>query len=180
MEDAAGRRFLGVLAGAGVVPAAGGGAAFMANSRDPAAYDAAVEATWRHSDTFELPSPDIQKELVRYATLAANSHNTQPWRFPIADRAIFALPDLTRRLGHCQIKFYTARLSARTRSSFTVFAHESLPRSVRFETENCLYLFALAVPSGARSLISSCPRRSQDGGPFRVAQGRASVSSNID
>jgi hypothetical protein len=97
MEDAARRRFLGVLAGAGVVAAAGGGAAFMASSRDPAAYDAAVEATWRHSDTFELPSPDIQKELVRYATLAANSHNTQPWRFRIADRAIFALPDLTRR-----------------------------------------------------------------------------------
>jgi len=99
MEDAARRRFLGVLAGAGVAAAAGGAAAFVANSRGAAAYDAAVEGTWRHSDSFELPLPVAQKDLVRYATLAANSHNTQPWRFRIADRAIFALPDLTRRLA---------------------------------------------------------------------------------
>ncbi len=78
--------------------AAGGGAAFLANSRDATAYDGAIEATWRHSDSFELPLPAAQKELVRYATLAANSHNTQPWRFRIADRVIFALPDLARRL----------------------------------------------------------------------------------
>jgi hypothetical protein len=99
MEDAARRRFLGVLAGAGVVAAAGGAAAFVANSRAAAAYDAAVEVTWRHSDSFELPLPVAQTDLVRYATLAANSHNTQPWRFRIADRAIFTLPDLTRRLA---------------------------------------------------------------------------------
>ncbi len=98
MEHAARRRFLGILAGAGVVAAAGGGAAFMANSRDAASYDAAVEATWRHSDHFDLPLPVAQKELVRYATLAANSHNTQPWRFRMADRAIFVAPDSQRRL----------------------------------------------------------------------------------
>jgi hypothetical protein len=50
------------------------------------------------------------------------------------------------RLGHCQTKFYTACLGAGTRSSFTVFAHESPPRSARFEAENCLYLFALTAP----------------------------------
>jgi hypothetical protein len=48
--------------------------------------------------------------------------------------------------GHCQTKFYTACLGTRMRSSFTVFAHESLPRSARFEAENRLYLFALTVP----------------------------------
>ena len=99
MEQAARRRFLKILAGAGVVAAAGGGAAFMANSGDAAAYDAAVEATWRHSDHFELPLPVAQKELVRYATLAANSHNTQPWRFRFADHAIFVAPDSRRRLS---------------------------------------------------------------------------------
>jgi hypothetical protein len=99
MEDAARRRFLGVLAGAGVVAAGGGAAAFVANSRDAAAYDAAVEVNWRHSDSFELPLPVAQKDLVGYATLAANSHKTQAWRFRIADRAIFTLPDLARRLA---------------------------------------------------------------------------------
>lgn len=36
-------------------------------------------------------------ELVRHATLAASSHNTQPWRFRIDGRDLSLLPDLTRR-----------------------------------------------------------------------------------
>ena len=28
------------------------------------------------------------RELVRYATLAANGHNTQPWKFAIKEDAI--------------------------------------------------------------------------------------------
>ena len=37
-------------------------------------------------------------ELVRYATLAANGHNTQPWRFAIQEKAIEIHPDYARRL----------------------------------------------------------------------------------
>lgn len=37
------------------------------------------------------------RELVRYATLAANSHNTQSWRFRLAERRIDILPDFSRR-----------------------------------------------------------------------------------
>jgi hypothetical protein len=36
-------------------------------------------------------------ELVRYATLAASSHNTQAWRFRAGAQGIDILPDLTRR-----------------------------------------------------------------------------------
>ena len=36
-------------------------------------------------------------ELVRMATLAANSHNTQPWVFRLTDRQISILPDVSRR-----------------------------------------------------------------------------------
>jgi hypothetical protein len=35
--------------------------------------------------------------LVREATLAASSHNTQPWKFKLGRRSIDILPDLTRR-----------------------------------------------------------------------------------
>jgi nitroreductase len=38
-----------------------------------------------------------RRELIRYATLAANSHNTQPWKFRIGQREIDVLPDLSRR-----------------------------------------------------------------------------------
>lgn len=35
--------------------------------------------------------------VIRHATLAANSHNTQPWRFELENRSITIRPDLSRR-----------------------------------------------------------------------------------
>lgn len=40
--------------------------------------------------------PTLQ-ELVRMSTLAANGHNTQPWRFRLNEAEIEILPDLSRR-----------------------------------------------------------------------------------
>ena len=37
-------------------------------------------------------------DLIRLATLAANSHNTQPWAFKMSKTAVEILPDLTRQL----------------------------------------------------------------------------------
>jgi hypothetical protein len=39
----------------------------------------------------------LLQELVRQATLAPSSHNTQCWRFQVRDRAITISPDLSRR-----------------------------------------------------------------------------------
>ena len=39
----------------------------------------------------------LMQELVRYATLAPSSHNTQCWKFRVQDRAITIEPDLSRR-----------------------------------------------------------------------------------
>ena len=100
MEDFTRRRFLfGGLAGAGAIFAAGGAAAWIISAREADAYEAAVADTWRHSDRFDPPLPSARRELVRYATLAANSHNTQPWRFRLSDRSISVTPDLRRRLA---------------------------------------------------------------------------------
>jgi nitroreductase len=44
-----------------------------------------------------LPREPDLRALVRYATLAANSHNTQPWRFRVSQRSIQILPDRSRR-----------------------------------------------------------------------------------
>lgn len=38
------------------------------------------------------------RELVRYATLAANGHNTQPWKFALKENSIEIHPDYSRRL----------------------------------------------------------------------------------
>ena len=68
------------------------------NARGLSGYEEAINATWRHSDSTDLPLSSARRELVRYATLAANSHNTQPWQFRLSDRSILVLPDPGRRL----------------------------------------------------------------------------------
>src|SRR6266496_2544724 len=37
------------------------------------------------------------KDFIRLATLAANGHNTQPWRFHLGTRRIDIRPDFARR-----------------------------------------------------------------------------------
>lgn len=55
-------------------------------------YEDAVRATWA-----PLRPEGGLHEIVRYATLAANSHNTQPWRFTLTPRSISIAPDVSRR-----------------------------------------------------------------------------------
>ena len=55
-------------------------------------YDQAVRETWA-----PLQATPRDRELVRAATLAANSHNTQPWLFTASAQAITIAPDLGRR-----------------------------------------------------------------------------------
>lgn len=83
-----------ILIGTGAVAALGGGAAYLGLRQMGAmeAYIAAVAASRR-----ELAEQPDMGELIRYATLAANGHNTQPWRFRVNARGIEILPDFTRR-----------------------------------------------------------------------------------
>jgi len=60
-------------------------------------YDAAVQDTWRHSKGETGEKSALLRELVRYATLAPSSHNTQCWKFHIEAAAVTILPDFARR-----------------------------------------------------------------------------------
>ncbi|NJN47385.1 MAG: Tat pathway signal protein [Candidatus Competibacteraceae bacterium] len=60
-------------------------------------YQDLIDNTWRHIDTQVEKGPALLRELVHYATLAANSHNTQPWRFKLDADQITILPDFDRR-----------------------------------------------------------------------------------
>lgn len=83
-----------MLLGAGALVLASGGAVgaslYQMGSRE--AYDAAA----LESRAALAQNPDL-KDLVRYATLAANGHNTQPWRFRATVSRIEILPDFGRR-----------------------------------------------------------------------------------
>jgi len=62
------------------------------------AYGRAVAETWRPfgaGKTSERRA--LHRELVRYATLAPSSHNTQCWNFKLETQRISILPDLARR-----------------------------------------------------------------------------------
>ena len=65
----------------------------------PDGYEAVAERTWRPGAATNLSGATRGRELVRCATLAPSSHNTQCWKFAIDPNglSISILPDLARR-----------------------------------------------------------------------------------
>ena len=60
-------------------------------------YDRQAAHARRHMEVNPAASAPL-RELVRYATLAASGHNTQPWKFAIGKGAVEIRPDYARRL----------------------------------------------------------------------------------
>jgi hypothetical protein len=83
-----------VLIGTGALAGAAAGATALSFLRagSMADYDAAVAA----ERATLLEHPELA-DFVRYATLAASGHNTQPWRFRPAEGGLAILPDFARR-----------------------------------------------------------------------------------
>ena len=86
------RRTVMLGGGAALIAGAGAVAASFGRMGSGADYDAAIAQS-----RAPLRDDANLRDIVRYATLAANGHNTQPWRFRLSDRAIHILPDLARR-----------------------------------------------------------------------------------
>jgi hypothetical protein len=61
------------------------------------AYELAARRTWRHAEGDTSDPRALRRELIRYATLAPSSHNTQCWKFHIEEQGISIFPDLSRR-----------------------------------------------------------------------------------
>jgi hypothetical protein len=83
------RDFLKLFA-AGSVTAAGGYALYEFSPWLD--YQTQAEQVWT------LKENDTMRNLIHYATLAANGHNTQPWKFSIRGNAIEIHPDYSREL----------------------------------------------------------------------------------
>ncbi|MGB7905611.1 MAG: hypothetical protein WCF43_13015 [Steroidobacteraceae bacterium] len=56
-----------------------------------------MKQTWRHGERSSSDAPAVLRELVRYATLAPSSHNSQCWKFRLGDQSVAILPDYRRR-----------------------------------------------------------------------------------
>lgn len=76
---------MAALAGAGLL----GWRGATGSLDDYQAYAAALRAP--------LPPDPVVAELIRFATLAPNGHNTQPWRFAVSGQVVRLMPDLERR-----------------------------------------------------------------------------------
>jgi hypothetical protein len=64
---------------------------------DPEGYQAIAANIRRVGDIVNSEGVELSQELVRYATLAPSSHNTQCWKFALEPQAITILPDPLRR-----------------------------------------------------------------------------------
>lgn len=85
------RRNVLIGAGGAVLLAGAGASGWRTAVGSVSDYEAYVERL-----RAPLPAPASIQDLVRYASLAANSHNTQPWRFGAGVGLIDILPDLAR------------------------------------------------------------------------------------
>lgn len=85
-----------ILLGAGALAVLGGAGA-VTHSTARSAHARAADDTWISDEQARERYPDVALRLVHYATLAANSHNTQPWLFQIAPNRITIRPDFSRR-----------------------------------------------------------------------------------
>lgn len=88
------RRFIGAVAAAPAITALPG---CSTASDELPAYEQAAQRTWRHSDGVVGEGAQRMRELIRYATLAPSSHNTQCWKFRVREQTVSILPDLARR-----------------------------------------------------------------------------------
>lgn len=162
------------LTGAGATLALGGGAAWrtltdMGSSSDYAASIAPVRAT--------LAAPARQLDLVRYATLAPNGHNTQPWRFRLSDKHIDILPDYSRRTPVVDPDDHHlfVSLGAAAENLSLASAARGQPGKLRFnEAEGGAIIFEFENgPTAQSSLFDAIPKRQST----RADYDRRSVSA---
>ena len=83
-----------VLIGGGALAAVAAGTTLIVGKQMGSGmdHDAAMAAS-----RTPLPEHAATRDLLRYATLAPNGHNAQPWLFRVREKQIEVLPDFARR-----------------------------------------------------------------------------------
>ncbi|RST83096.1 Tat pathway signal protein [Aquibium carbonis] len=117
-------------------------------------------------------------DCARYATLAANGHNTQPWRFSLSARRVDIRPDLSRRTPVVDPDDHHlwASLGCAAENFLIAARAQSLHGDVRFDPadDGGLVLDLERGPAGTDDLFEAVPRRQctrsdHDGRPVSAA-----------
>jgi nitroreductase len=144
----------------------------MGSQRDYADAAASMRAPLRRD-------PD-SRELVRAATLAANDHNTQPWRFVVSDRSIRILPDFSRRTPVVDPDGHHLFASLGCAAANLALAAQGQGRNgeLRYDAADGGSVVFDFAPGAARTspLCDAIPRRQSTRAPF---DGRAVLASEL-
>lgn len=154
------------------------------------AYDAAA-------DRIRQPPPSRDsrtdlRNLIRLGSLAASSHNTQPWKFASTEETIRILPDFTRRcpvVDPDDAHLYKS-LGCAAENIVHAAAAQGLRADVRYDNDQDAVIIELTADPDCRAteLADAIPRRQStkarfDGHPLDDAQlatlGRAGTGSGV-
>lgn len=83
-----------LLGGAGL--GVSGGVMGLSWVRGSNRYEDLVNRTWQPVEPVGQAFPNSHERLVAYACMAANAHNTQPWKFSVFEDRIHIAPDFNR------------------------------------------------------------------------------------
>ncbi len=166
---------------------------------DPDSYES-VAARIRRADAMagsggapldqELPR-ELARELVRFATLAPSSHNTQCWKFAVSGRAVTILPDLSRRCPAVDPDDHHVFVTlgcATENLTHAALAH-GLHAETRFDaSRGAVHVALTPTPTKASALYQAiparqCTRGDYDGKPLSTNEltllERAGTSSSV-
>jgi hypothetical protein len=154
------RQWLKAVAATGTAPLAACGA--------PDAYEQAAHATWHPSDPLPAQASAVRRELVRCATLAPSSHNTQCWKFRIGERGIDILADLSRRCPVVDPDDHHLHVSLGCAAENLVLAaaHHGLHAEARFEPATGIRLALEKATASTSALYAAIPQRQSTRGDY--------------
>jgi len=123
-------------------------------------------------------SSDLMSELVRFATLAPSSHNTQCWKFALDSKAITILPDLARRCPAVDSDDHHLFVSLGCATENLVHAAlaHGLHAQARFDPNRDAVQVAMTPATAQRSPLFAaitarqCTRGDYDGKPLSSAE----------
>ena len=127
-----------------------------------------------------LVDPAGQRDLIRYATLAPNGHNTQAWLFRLGERRIDIFPDFSRRTPVVDPDDHHifVSLGAAAENLALASAARGLPGAVRFDPAEGLVRFDFERgPTDRSALFEAIPKRQSTRADY---DGRAVGTAELD
>ena len=155
---------------------ASGSVALSGCSQEPAqdSYAALAAAIRQPSASAAFEGRAVHQELVRCATLAPSSHNTQCWQFALEGEGVTILPDLSRRCPAVDPDDHHVFVSlgcAAENLAHAALAHGLHAQADFDATRGAIHMALAPTPAQASPLFQSiatrqCTRGDYDGKPL--------------